>query len=312
MSPDFHITADSADVTDAIRSNLVSIRLTDKSGMEADQVEISIANPSDSVALPRRGVVLTVAMGWKDQSLVNKGSFVVDEVSEDGPPDVITIVGRSADFRAAIRNQRDQSYNEKTLGEILTAIASRNGLKPAIHADLAAIRINHRDQTNESDINFVTRLGEDYDAVATIKSGRLLFVPAGTGMSASGKVLTAVTIRRNAGDRHSFRATDRDGTQTGIKAKWHDTASGSTNFALAGDGAEARVLKRIYPTQAEAQSAADAAWGRQKSQAHDFHATLALGLPELVAGVPQSWPQKPGHRVKLSPIASKDIEQWVK
>lgn len=286
MTPDFRILADRADVTEAIRKHLVMLRLTDKAGMEADQLDISVADPAGDIAIPRRGAVLSLALGWKDQPLVVKGSFTVDEVGEDGPPDVVTIVARSADFRAAIRNQRDQSYSGKTIGEILGAIAARNSLTAAIHPDLAARRIDHIDQTNESDANFVTRLGKDYDAVATIKSGRLLFVPAGTGKTASDRLLSAYTITRAAGDRHSFRATDREGTQTGVKAKWHDINTGQTAFALAGTESSSRVLKRTYPTQAEAQAAAEAAFGRQKSKSHEFSATLALGAPDLLAGAP--------------------------
>jgi len=284
--PAFRILADSVDVTAAIAKHLVSLRLTDKKGMEADQIDISIADFSGSLALPRKGVTLTVALGWKGEALTPKGTFTVDEVGEDGPPDVITITARSADFRDSLKDQREVSYSETTLGAILATVAARNGLSPAVGASLAATSIAHMDQTNESDANLLTRLGQQYGAIATVKAGHLLFVPFGAGLTASGAALSPVTIERKAGDRHSFRATDREGTTTGVMAKWHNLATGKTCFALAGEEGSTKTLKRIYPTQAEAQTAAEAAWTKRKRAAHEFRVTLVLGRPDIVACAP--------------------------
>jgi|AGTN01.1.fsa_nt_gi Phage protein D len=286
MTPDFRILADSKPVTEKIAKNLASLRLSDKDGMEADQVEISLTDPTGSIALPRRGVPLSVSLGWKCLPLVDKGSFVVDEVGEDGPVDTIVIVARAADFRASLKDAREQSYNSTTLGAILATIAERNGLKPAVHPGLAAIPITHLDQTNESDANLVTRLGEDYGAVATIKSGRLVFVPSGAGIAASGMAMGKVHVARGENDSHSFRAVDRDGSQTGVQARWHDLRTGFTAFALAGKEGSVRTLKRTYADQAEAQAAADAAWSQQKSKGHEFTCTLAIGQPAVTACAP--------------------------
>lgn len=286
MKPLFSITADSVPVTGHIRDHLVTLRLTDKDGMEADTLEITLVDPTARIALPRRGVTLAVSIGWEGKPLVDKGSFTVDEVGEDGPPDVITIVARAADFRASLKDSREASYNQTTLGAVLETVAARQGLTPAIHPDLAAKPIRHLDQTNESDANLVTRLGKDYGAVATIKAGRLIFVPKGKGLAASGSALPTVKIVRQDGDRHTFRATDRDGNQTGVQAKWHDLSTGNTMFALAGKEGSVKTLKKTYPTQAEALAAAQADWNRIKSQAHEFNVTLALGRPDVIAGAP--------------------------
>lgn len=286
MIPAFRILADGADATAHIRDNLVTLRLTDKDGMEADTVEITLTDPTSRIALPRRGVTLSVALGWDGAALVDKGTFVVDEVGEDGPPDTITILARAADFRASLKDSREASYNATTLGDILRGLAERNGLVPAIHPDLAATAIRHLDQTNESDANLVTRLGEDYGALATIKAGRLVFVPRGRGLTAAGSLLAAARISRQDGDRHTFRATDRNGSQTGIQAKWHDLKTGATMFALAGEEGSVKTLKKTYPSQDEARAAAQAEWDRIKSQAHEFSVTLALGRPDILAGAP--------------------------
>lgn len=287
MIPAYQILADRLDITAKIRRNLISLRLSDKAGMEADQVEIQIIDAAGAIALPRKGVTLSLALGWDGGILTDKGTFIVDEVGEDGPPDIISIVARSADFRASLKESREASYSATTVGTILATIATRNGLIPAIHPELAAHAIDHLDQTNESDANLVTRLGTDHGAVATIKAGRLVFVPAGTGLTAAGILLPAATITRQSGDGHSFRATDRDGTDTGVKAKWHDYATGRTALALAGtDDGPTKTLKRTYPNQAEAQAAADAAWNKRKRSGHEFSTSLALGRPDIIACQP--------------------------
>ncbi|MBC7907022.1 MAG: hypothetical protein H7Y60_09795 [Rhodospirillaceae bacterium] len=288
MTPEFRILADGIPIGAHIAKNLVSLRLTDKDGMEADQVEISISDPTGSFALPRTGATLSVALGWRDHGLVDKGTFVVDEVGEDGPVDTIVIVARSADFRDSLKQSREASYNSTTLGEILTSVAARNGLTLAVHPDLAGIAITHLSQTSESDANLVTRLGKDYGAVSTIKSGRLVFVPWGRGLTAGGGLLDAVQIDRKQGDTHSFRATDRDGSQTGMQAKWIDLKTGATCFALAGTEGSVKTMKRTYPNQAEAKAAADAAWSRQMSKAHTFSVTLSMGNAAVCASSPLS------------------------
>lgn len=286
MTPEFRVVADDVDVTAAIEARLVSLTLTDKQGLEADELTIVIEDGNGRVAFPRRGVSLAVALGWKGEALVEKGTFTVDQVGHDGPPDVISITARSADFQGSFKDQREAAYDSTTLGAILETIAARNGLKPALHADLAKIAIAHIDQTNESDANFVTRLGKDYGAVATIKAGRLLFVPSGRGIAASGRALPAIAIRRKDGDRHSFTATDREGTTTGVKAKWHDLSTGAAREVLAGEEGTTKTLKRLYPTRAEAQTAADAAFKKRKQSGHDFRVTLARGNPAIIASAP--------------------------
>lgn len=287
MTPLYRILADDADVTAAIAKRLVKLTLTDKKGMEADELSITIEDGGGRVALPRTGVTLSLALGWEGGALIDKGRFEVDQVEHSGPPDEITITARAADFRGGLKDQREASYHDTTVGAILETIAARNDLKSAIHADLAKIAVAHLDQTNESDANLITRMGKDYGAVATIKAGRLLFIPEGKGVTASGRALGLTTIRRSDGDRHSFTASDRESTTTGVKAKWHNLASGKAEEVLAGDDSgSVKTLKRLYPTAKEAMAAAEAAMGKKKRSGHEFRTTLALGNPAVLASAP--------------------------
>ncbi|EOJ6492109.1 hypothetical protein ACKH8K_001130 [Escherichia coli] len=57
------------------------------------------------IVLPRRGAVITLALGWKGQPLFPKGAFTVDEIEHTGAPDRLTIRARSADFRETLNNR---------------------------------------------------------------------------------------------------------------------------------------------------------------------------------------------------------------
>ncbi|MDX7379686.1 contractile injection system protein, VgrG/Pvc8 family, partial [Enterobacter hormaechei] len=59
-------------------------------------------------------------------------------------------------------------------------------------------------------------------ASVSVKAGKLLFLKAGTGRTASGKPIPQMTIERGDGDRHQFAIADRE-AYTGVTAKWLHT-----------------------------------------------------------------------------------------
>ncbi|SDI37317.1 hypothetical protein SAMN05216466_121137 [Paraburkholderia phenazinium] len=64
------------------------------------------------------------------------------------------------------------------------------------------VAIAHIDQTHESDMSFLTRLDKRYDAAMNVKDPNLLFMPIGSGKTASGKALTVLNLTRAVGDTH--------------------------------------------------------------------------------------------------------------
>ena len=291
MKPAYSIVVDGDDVTGAFQGQLVALTITDKTGTDSDELEIEVTDPLGRIALPRRGVMVRVSIGW-DANLVDKGTYEIDEVEHSGPPDVIRIKGRAAQLQGKVKEQREASYHDTTLGQIVSTIADRLQLVTAIDPKLAATKVGHIDQTNESDANFLTRLGKTYGATATIKDGRLVFVPSGAGTGASGKALPSITVARDSTVSHRFTVADRDAT-TAVEAQWQDTDAGETKTVTAGDDSgTVTKLKPVYPTEDQAQAAAVAAKTEATRSQREIHLTLAVGRPELVAGGPmtlQGW-----------------------
>lgn len=220
-APIYRITVDGTDITTTVHGRLIDLTLTDNRGFEADNLELRLDDSDGLLDLPPRGALIRLSIGWRDSGLVDKGTYTVDGVEHSGAPDVLSIHANSADLRAGLTTQRERSWHDVTLGDIVTTIADENDLVPVIQATLAGQYIEHIDQTNESAVNLLTRLAQQFDAIATVKNGNLLFIPAAGGVSASGIVLPTVAITRQSGDQHRFSIADRD-TYTGVKASYHD------------------------------------------------------------------------------------------
>lgn len=286
VRPDFRLTVGDADSTARIRSRLLRLVVTDNSGDEADTVEIVLDDAGNDIAAPRRGAVLGVSLGWADGELSYLGRFTVDEVEPEGPPDILTIRGKSADMRAGLKAQRTRAFHQTTIGGIVAKIADEHGLTPAVAAELASKVIAHIDQANESDMHFLTRLGRDHGAVAAPKDGRLVFAPATTGLSVSGAVLPGVVLDRAKGDLTQWRQLSADREEHGsVRARWRDASGGRTRFATSGSGDPTKTLRNTYPTQAAAKAAADAELAKSKRGQNGVDLTIP-GRAEIMAQTP--------------------------
>lgn len=259
------------------------------------------------VILPRRGAVITLALGWKGQPLFPKGAFTVDEIEYAGAPDRLTIRARSADFRETLNTRREKSWHQTTVGEVVKAIAARHKLKMALGKDLTDRAVDHLDQTNESDASFLMKLARQSGAIASVKNGNLLFIRQGQGRTASGKPLPVITITRSAGDGHRFTLADR-GAYTGVIASWlhtrepakkqtttvkrrRKTAATKAPEAKQGDylvGTDENVLvlNRTYANRSNAERAAKTQWERLQRGVASFTLQLAEGRADLYTEMP--------------------------
>lgn len=248
-TPAFHLTvrpnpkAEKQDISKLISDRLISLTLTDSRGFEADQLDLTLDDADGLLELPSRGAILSLAIGWANEPLVYKGEYSVDEVEHSGAPDIVTIRARSADMRGSLMNRYERSFDNKTIGEIVAQIAEENQLKPLVDKAFQHFQIKHIDQTNESSINLLTRLAEEYDAIATVKNGNLLFITAGTGKTASGQVLPKIRITRSDGDSHRFAIAEVDNYKA-VKAYWHDTDTGKRGEVLIDENSEVKMVNK--------------------------------------------------------------------
>ncbi|WP_429118289.1 phage late control D family protein [Aeromonas hydrophila] len=308
-APAYQVRVDGSDISGTLRPRLMHMTITDNRGFSADTIEIALDDSDGKLAMPRRGATLQASIGWQGGSLVDKGTFKIDEVEHGGAPDVLTIRGKSAELRGGMNKLRERSWHFETIGAIVEQLAARYGLTPNVGETFKGMVIDHIDQTNESDLAFLTRLATEQDAIATVKSGRLMFIKAGNGTTASGKPLPAITITRQDGDQHQFSVADRD-AYTGVIAYWQDNKAAEKkkievkrkrktkpkeerplppgvvvnkkeNELLVGDSENVKELRHVYASQSNAMRAARAEWEKLQRGVAEFQITLARGRPEL-------------------------------
>ncbi|HIC8860054.1 TPA: phage late control D family protein [Aeromonas hydrophila] len=307
--PAYQVLVDGKDISAAIRRRLMLMTITDNRGFTADTIEITLDDSDGQLDMPRRGATLRGLIGWQGSALVDKGTYKIDEVEHTGAPDVLTIRGKSADLRGSMNKLRERSWHQSTVGSIVEQVAATYRLTPCVGDSLKGLLIDHIDQANESDLAFLTRLAGQCDAIATVKSGRLMFIKAGQGTTAKGQPLPAITITRQDGDQHRFSVADRD-AYTGVTAYWQDNKAAEKkkvevkrkrktkpkperplppgvvvnkkeNELLVGSSENVKELRHVYANQANAMRAARAEWERIQRGVAEFDITLARGRPEL-------------------------------
>lgn len=232
-------------ISTIISDRLISLTLTNYRGFDADQLDLQLDDSDGQLALPARGALLALGLGWQGEPLTFKGDYTVDEVEHSGSPDTLTIRARSADLRGALLNRFERSFHRTTIEAIVKQIAEENKLKPLVSIALANLEIEHIDQTNESSINLLQRLAEAYDAIATVKNGNLLFMPAGRGKTVNGKEIPVLIITRQQGDSHRFSIAEGDNYE-GVKAYWHNTTTGKRGEVIWDK--HSQIQKTIKPT----------------------------------------------------------------
>jgi hypothetical protein len=172
----------------------------------------------------------------------------------------------------------------------LQDIAGRNALALRIAPDLAAIALPALHQSRESDTAFLRRLGRENDAVATIKTGTLIFARKGAGTTSTGQPLPTLALTRRSGDGHSWQRQTRDG-QAGVTAHWHDRKAARHRAVTMGKAEGAKTLRKTYPDEASARRAATAE-----------HTRLKRAPPPSTCaspGPPRRHPRSPRHPHRL-------------
>lgn len=276
----WRMTMNGQDLAERLNPRFMELSLQECRGGEADQLDLTLSDHDGLLEIPSLDAVIQLAIGFSDTGLIEKGSFTVSAVNHRGAPDVLTIRARSANLKGPLRTRTERSFHKKTVKQIVEEIALANGLKAVVAPVFAKTKIPHIDQTNESDLAFLTRIGQRYDAVATVKDGRLLFLPIQSGKTASGQDLPVIRIYRHDGDQHDYNAEERD-AYTGVVAKWMDPKKQRRHEVITGVKGNAKHLRATFTNQADALAAAQAEWQRIRRGLATMRFTTAWGLPEL-------------------------------
>lgn len=236
MRPDFRIEVNGIDKTRIFQDRLLSLEVVDNAGMEADTLMLRFDDRGYALPLPAFGEELKLWLGYigEDTELVYVGLFTVDESTVNLSPKTLSISAKSADMMESLKVPHTQSWHEVGLADIAGTIAQKHGLRLRIDERLQSVSYPHVDQSEESDLHFLTRLVRDVDAMVKVADAALIIVPNGTGKAASGQALPRKTLAYsellpggsvNQKGRSRFR---------GAQCQWRDVAKAATETVQVG------------------------------------------------------------------------------
>lgn len=277
----WRVVANSADITAKIADRFISMTLTDETGITSDMLEITLDDSGEPIQRPPKGAELEVFIGY-DGAAQPMGMFVVDELEYCGWPSQMIIRARGAIFdktpkgKANLQSQKTRSWPANTkLGDMVSKIAKEHGMEPAVAASLKSIVLPHTDQSDESDLNLLVRVGKHYDAIVKPAGGKLVLAKRGESKSVSGQALASITLTPDD-DISRFRVTETARESSGtVVAYYHMTKQAKRHEVKAGSGEPVTRLKRYFPKKEMAVAAAKAELARRDRK----KSTLSLTMP---------------------------------
>ncbi|UEL24387.1 phage late control D family protein [Pseudomonas fluorescens] len=239
---------------------------TDAAGIESDRLELTL-NIEGLEGLPSLSGKIGLRVGYQESGLVEKGEFVITQRTPVLFPMRLMIVATAAPFSmldaSGYRQRRSASYGPITLGALFRQLVSRHGFSPRVAPALEGIAIAHIDQSNESDMAFITRLARRYSAVTKPINALYVLAEAGQVKSLSGQLLPqvklSVTQDNRPGDQAFITAKLDEKSRSkymGSRVTWWDGAGGKQQIVEVGV-APFKTLRQRCQNEAEARAVAE-------------------------------------------------------
>ena len=239
---------------------------TDAAGIESDRLELTL-NIEGLEGLPSMSGKIGLRVGYKESGLVEKGQFVIMQRTPVLFPMRLMIVATAAPFSmvdpSGYRQRRSASYGPTTLGTLFRQLVGRHGFSPRVAASLEGIAIAHVDQSNESDMAFITRLAKRYCAVTKPFNELYVLAEAGQVKSISlqqlPEVKLSVTQDNRPGNQAFITAVLNENTRSnyqGSRVTWWDTCAGKQRVVQVGV-APFKTLRQRCQNEDEARAVAE-------------------------------------------------------
>lgn len=276
-------------VASIFNERLISVTLVDKEGVTSDSIRCELNDGNPFAAIPQKGDIITANIGYLETGVAFFGNYTVDDPEIECLPYKMTISGRGANIRDQEKQHRSRHWDKKSVKDIVTEIASENGLSAIVDAEVGAHVYEWFGQQDESDLHVLERLARRHNALFSIKGGKLIFAKKRSGMSPGGAGLTPVvatpinivegTCRTNFANRNKFkkvkaRIQDRNKAEL-VEIEIEGHPEGTVDF----------TLPEPFADEAEAEKAANSKAKHLKSETIRTRVTV-WGDPTIRAGAP--------------------------
>ncbi|GAB6045067.1 phage late control D family protein [Caminibacter profundus] len=159
----FKIIANNKDITETIQKNLISLSLIDEVGISADEITLKVRN---DFKRPSYGDELKV---WIQDKYY--GIYIVQTTTKTQSD--LTIKATATNFTNSLKKKYNRSFENIKVCELISKLAAENNLKSKCDIDFT---FKHLAQTNESDLNLLTRLAKQLNAQFNIKNDTIIFI----------------------------------------------------------------------------------------------------------------------------------------
>ena len=269
-----------------LAANVNQLTITDVEGTEADAAVLRLAKVIADNDLPPPDARLRFY--WQGAPL-GAGGFRANEVAYDSRSGLFTLRCLPFAYRKALQAVVSHSFAGLTIGQIVSAIASKHAMQAQVSDPLSTIQPKDAIQNNESTLQFLHRLAKDNNAEFTIKDETLILrdrhkTPTDT---TTDKPLPALLINLDSADTWwSYTANLQQAYQSVI-ARWSERSVvfGDVQTITLGQGHPVYTLSGYYPSEKTATAAAKAALSTLTTRAKSLTIELPL-KPEAVANQP--------------------------
>lgn len=195
------------DISQDIIPYVLQITYTDALSGESDDLEIQLEDRDGYWStgwFPQKGDQVQLYIGYAGEPLINCGTFQVDEVELNGPPDIVNLRALSAGVTQSLRTKNTKAYENKTLDQIAREVAGAHGL--TLVGDVSAEKRKRRPkritQKEEGDLAFLRRIGEAEGVIFSVKGTKLVW----HDMEILDAAAVITTIKKSPNvTRYSFR-----------------------------------------------------------------------------------------------------------
>jgi phage protein D len=284
-APLWILTYQGVNITADVSRMVTEISYTNHENHLSDEIEVKLEDRDrrwQGPWSPTLGDTVTLQIGYAGEGVLPCGTFQVDELEIDGPPDTMHLKCIAAGITPDLRTTRSANYENQTLGGIAATIAARHGYSLVNAPNAVQLSFARRVQNRETDLQFLRRVALQYDYNFSVRGHQLIFF-ARAQVEAAAPVYT---IERRNVTKFNFKSKTHQ-TYKAAQVNYQDPRTKSLVTATVTDP----VIKAgdTLVIQERAENAADA---NQKAlaaiQQHNiYQGTARLTLPgttTLVAG----------------------------
>ncbi len=176
LIPVFQLFYEQKNITKDVSKYVTSIEYTDIEHGASDELVITFEDTENlwqNAWIPIKGDSIQAYLGYESEKLLNCGSFEIDEVEFETPPDNLIVKSLATGIKKPLRQKNSKGYENKTLKQIAKEIADKHGY--TLVGDIEDIRIDRITQNKQHDLFFLTKLAEEYGYIFKIAENKLVF-----------------------------------------------------------------------------------------------------------------------------------------